>query len=447
MRSLDESTAKLSIFQMTWPIFVEILLQMMVGNVDQFMLSQYSQESVAAVGNSNQIINIVIIAFSLVSTAATILIAKYRGADNKLKVAEVCMIALLTNFLVGSVISLILFFFYDVFLTLVNVPSEIRPEAGLYLRYIGLFIVVQAIYTSFISFFRGYSLLKITMFTSILVNIINIVGNVFLIHGFGPIPALGVTGVVISTNTSRLLGLLLIIYLFRKFIKLELSLKLLKPFPKQTLYNILYLGLPSGGESLSYQISQATIMKFVNMLGLVVITTKIYAYIIAMFSYIYSQALAMATLIIVGFLLGRGDYEAVSKRVWQTMRIAVLISGTVTTLLYFNSDHIYGLFTDNPEVLALGKQIFFIEIFLEIGRAVNMVLVMSLQAVGDIKGPVTIGLTSMWLVAVAGAYFFGIVLELGLVGIWLAMMLDECLRAIIFMFRWRSGVWRNKNIM
>ena len=67
MRSIETTAAKLSVFKMTWPIFIEILLQMMVGNVDQFMLSHYSQKSVAAVGNANQIINIVIIALSVIS--------------------------------------------------------------------------------------------------------------------------------------------------------------------------------------------------------------------------------------------------------------------------------------------------------------------------------------------------------------------------------------------
>ena len=75
-----EGTQKLSVFKMTWPIFIEILLQMMVGNVDQFMLSHYSQHSVAAVGNANQIINIVILALSVISMAATILIAQHRGS-------------------------------------------------------------------------------------------------------------------------------------------------------------------------------------------------------------------------------------------------------------------------------------------------------------------------------------------------------------------------------
>lgn len=307
----------------------------MVGNVDQFMLSHYSQHSVAAVGNANQIINIVILALSVISMAATILIAQHRGAGNKEKVAEVCTVALLANLAAGTVISLALFVFDGFFLSLLEVPADIWDEASLFLRYIGLFIIVQSAYISFISFFRGYSLLKITMITSVIMNIINIAGNCILIHGLGPIPSLGVLGVTISTNTSKVLGLLLILYFFRKFIDVRLSLKYLRPFPKNTLYKILYLGLPSGGESLSYQISQMVIMRFVNMMGIVVITTKIYAYIIAMFSYIYTQALAMATQIIVGFLIGAGDLDAVEKRVWKTIRIAVTVSTTVTIFAVF----------------------------------------------------------------------------------------------------------------
>lgn len=134
-----EGTQKLSVFKMTWPIFIEILLQMMVGNVDQFMLSHYSQHSVAAVGNANQIINIVILALSVISMAATILIAQHRGAGNREKVAEVCTVALLANMVFGVIISAALFIFDGFFLSLLDVPADIWAEALLFLRYIGLF--------------------------------------------------------------------------------------------------------------------------------------------------------------------------------------------------------------------------------------------------------------------------------------------------------------------
>lgn len=106
-----------------------------------------------------------------------------------------------------------------------------------------------------------------------------------------------------------------------------------------------------------------------------------------------------------------------------------------------------GVFTDDPQVLALGKTILFIEIFLEIGRAVNIVMVRALQAAGDIKTPVTVGIVCMWSIAVGLAYFFGVVLELGLVGIWIGMAVDECVRAVIFIYRWRSGAWKNRGLI
>ena len=71
-----------SLLSMTWPIFIELLLQLLVGNVDQVMLSQYNTTAVAAVGNANQVITILILTFSVISLAATILISQYLGAGD-----------------------------------------------------------------------------------------------------------------------------------------------------------------------------------------------------------------------------------------------------------------------------------------------------------------------------------------------------------------------------
>ena len=89
----------------------------------------------------------------------------------------------------------------------------------------------------------------------------------------------------------------------------------------------------------------------------------------------------------------------------------------------------------------------FVEIFLEIGRTINIIMVSSLQAAGDIKFPVTLGIISNWTVAVVLSYVFGIVLDFGLVGIWWAMAIDEILRGVIFIFRFKSGAWRKKNLL
>lgn len=429
---------------MSLPIFIETALQMMVPNVDQFMLSHYSSESVAAVGNDNVVFNLVVLTLAVLSQASTILIAHYRGAGDMKKVSEVCTVALATNLTLGLLISFVLFIFDDFFLAILGIPEEIWSDASMYIRWIGLFVFIQAMYMAFISFLRGFAQLKLTMLCSMVMNIMNISGNMVLIHGLGPIPSLGVTGVCISTNISKFAGFFLIIYLFLRYTPARLSLSYLKPFPKDTFHKLLYLGIPSGGETFSYQLSQTVIMKFVNIFGVAVITTKVYCYIIAMMSYVYSQSLAMATQILVGYFKGAGNNEEVDKRVKFTISVAMVLSGSIATLLYLNSDSVLSIFTSDPEVLSLGKTILFIEIFLEIGRAVNMCMVMALNASGDVRAPVTVGIIFMWSVATFGAWLLGVHLYWGLAGIWIAMAADECTRGFVFFWRWHKGVWRKR---
>lgn len=211
----------------------------------------------------------------------------------------------------------------------------------MYIRWIGLFVFIQSMYMAFISFLRGFALLKLT---------------IFVLHGdeyyeycrkygpdsrSGPHSSMGVAGVCISTNISKFIGFFLIVYLFHRYTPVRFSLKYLSPFPWDTLHKILYLGIPSGGETFSYHLSQTVIMKFVNIFGVVVITTKVYCYIIAMMSYVYSQSLAMATQILVGYFKGAGDNEEVDRRVKFTISVAMVLSGSIATMLYLNADSVF----------------------------------------------------------------------------------------------------------
>ncbi len=438
---------KQSIIKMSWPIFIEVFLQMLVGNVDQFMISQYSQPSVAAVGNGNQIMNIIIILLTVMSTATTILIAQYLGAKNQEKISEVCTVSLVFNGLFGLVSSVLLITFHRQLFAWLQVPAEIMDETSIFFSIIASGIVVQGLYFSFVASFRGYSWMKTTMAVSSVMNILNIFGNWLLIYGFWNIPALGVAGVAISTTISKCIGLIIIYYIFRKYLGIKISLKYLRPFPWESLKRILYIGIPSGGETLSYQLSQTTIMKMVNAFGLIVINTKVYVAIVAMFAYIYALAISAAMQIVVGYLIGSNKFDEVGKKVWYTMRISLFACTGLTVLLYLGSDYVLGIFTTDTEVLKLGKTILFIEIFLEIGRAINIVMVRALQAAGDIKTPVAVGIACMWSIAVGLSYILGIVMKMGLVGIWIAMATDECVRAIIFIYRWRSGAWKKRKLI
>lgn len=442
-----EKGISLSIWTLSWPIFIEVFLQLLVGNIDQLMMSHYSPQAVAAVANANQILNIFIMLIVVMSTATTILIAQYLGARNQSKLSEVCTVSLVLNFVFSSVAAVFFITCHKWIFTWLGIPPETMGDTSLYTTIVAAGLPIQAMYYALVAVFRGHSLTRITMYVALVMNIIHVGTNYILIFGHGSIPSLGVLGVSISTWLSKVIGLLIIVYLFKKLLQLKVSTVYLSPFPWQTVKSLLHISVPSGGETLSYQLSQTTIMKMVNILGLAVINTKVYVYVIAMLCYVYTIALANASQVIVGFLMGAKRQNEVTNRVWKSMSLAIVISVGLAIFFYITSDTVLSVFTTDSEILSLAHDVLLVEIFLELGRAVNIVMVGCLQAAGDIRTPTLVGVFGMWLCAVPLSYLFGIYWDWGLVGIWIAMAADEILRGLLFIYRWQSGKWKEKRLI
>lgn len=436
-----------TLLRLTWPIFIELVLQMLMGNVDQIMISHYSDTAVAAVGNANQILNFLILTFNVLCTASIILITQYRGAGDKKRAEQVYSVAFFTNLLISAAISLFIFLFNKPVFRLMQVPADVLPQSSLYIIITGGFIFLQAMSLTFSAFLRSNAFMVQSMIASIAINLVNIVGNAMLINGIGPVPALGVAGVAISTTVSRAIGVLVLYRMFRKYVGGHISIRALRPFPRDLLKKLLGIGLPSAGENFAYSLSQITILSFINLFGTAVITTKVYASMLAMVSYIFASAITQATQVIIGHLLGARRVDETHRQVMSTLRASMLISFLASLTLCVFARPLFSMFTDNAEVIALGQKIMFIELFLEQGRAVNICFVRCLQTAGDIRFPVTIGILSTWIVAVGLSWVLGVGLQLGIVGIWCAMATDECLRAVLFILRWRAGGWRSKNLI
>lgn len=441
---LSEKYDSRKVFMMSVPIFIELLLQMLVGNVDQIMLSQFSQNSVAAIGNGNQIMNLIIIVLNMTSVGITIMISQYIGAKDEHKVSEVCNVSLAVMGFFSAALTVVLFLFYKPVFQLLSIPEEIFNEAASYLLIVGSFILVQGLYLTFSAILRSYALMKQVMTISVIMNLLNIIGNALLINGYFFFPRLGIVGAAISTNFSKLIGLALVFMLFRFRGYAELKLSYLKPFPVETCKKLLYISLPSGAEALSYNLSQTIIMKFINMMGTAVIATKVYCSMMANVAYIYSMAIAQATQIIIGYLVGAGRLNEVGRKVWNCVFISIAVSVGLTGVIYFNSDLIFGIFTNDPQILALAKQIVFVEFALEVGRSVNIAMTRALVATYDVKVPVIAGVLSAWGIAVGVGYLLGVQWGWGLIGIWIAMAADELIRAGVFILRFISGVWKQK---
>ncbi|MEA5011358.1 MAG: MATE family efflux transporter [Angelakisella sp.] len=443
MNNANNLTSPRQLFSLTWPIFIELSLQMLVGNVDQIMISRFSQNSVGAIGNANQIINVLILTFSVISMASTILITQYLGSGNQRRVYEIYTISLFVNVIFSFIISVIILFFNKPLFILMRVPQEILQESSVYISIIGGFMVLQGIYLTFSSFLRANAMMKESMIISIVINVLNIAGNALLLYGVGSIPPLGVVGVAISSNFSRFIGIIMIVLIFIKRFGPCISLKYLIPFPWKQLKLILSIGVPSGGESLSYNFTQMVIQGFANLFGTLVINAKVYCSMFAMLSYIFASSLSQACQIVVGYLIGARNMDGTHRQVQLTLYLSIAASATISLLLFLFHRPLFSIFTNDPNMLKLIGVVMLIEIPLEIGRAVNMTMVRSLQAAGDIKFPITIGIICMWAFAVGVGYFLGVVLGWGLAGIWLGMALDESIRAVCFILRWYRGKWRS----
>lgn len=432
---------------MSIPIFVELFLQLLVGNIDQIMISRYSQDAVAAIGNGNQIMSILIIFLNVVGSGTTIVLARFLGADNKEKVAETCTVSLVMLGILGLVASGVLVLFHMPIYQLMNIPQSILQDASEYMSIIGCGVVLQALYIGFGAILRSYSMNKEITMISFLMNIINVIGNAILIYGLFGMPRLGITGVAISTNISKLVGLLVIALVFVKKLGVKLSVKHLTPLPTETIGKILSVAIPSGAEGVSYNLSQMVVLGVVNTIavtaGTYVISTKVYVGMAANVAYIYSVAIASALQVVTGYFVGADRKDLIAKKVWMVQLAATVISVGISILLYFNSDLFFGLFTQDENVLILAKQVLLVEIFLEIGRSINIVMVKALIATGDVKFPVACGIVCQWVVAALFSYILGSLLGMGLVGVWIALAMDECVRGFIYLVRFKLGKWKN----
>ena len=441
---MDHMTKNSYLFKMSIPIFVELLLQLLVGNIDQIMVGHYSQASVAAIVNGNQIINIMIISMNMLCMATTVVLTQCLGAGDRYKSNQICVLSTMVIGAVSCVTMVIAVVFNRPIFEMMNIDPSILEETCKYLMIVGGFSAVQGLYLNFAAILRSHTRLKQVMIVSIIMNVLNIIGNAILINGLFGFPRLGIVGAAISTVISKTIGLILIYWVFRKYTEIELKLKYLKTGSKDMLVKLLKIGVPSGLENFSYNLSQICILGIINPYGAIVTATKGYCSILANFAYLYAIAIADAVQIVNGHFLGKGKIDEVEKKVWWTQKISTLMCVGLMFVIWIFSEPILGIFTRNPEMLALGKQILFIDIILEFGRSINILMTKSLITVGEIKLPICVGISFQWAVALFLSYIFGGVMHLGLQGVWVAMAIDECARGIIYFIYFRTGKWKKR---
>lgn len=442
-----DSVIEKGVFRLAWPIFLQMLLAVSLGNVDTIMLSNYNSTAVGAIGNANSLLSFLTLAFTIISSATGIIVSQYLGAEKKDKMNMIYTVALSFNLVLSVIISIIVFLFSKNLLQLMQVPAEMLNEADMYMKIVGGTIFTQAMIGALSQIFNSNGKTFFGMIVSLGMNIFNIAGNYLFLYGPLKVIGLGASGAAVSTCVSRVLTVIITVIYFYTVIKGRFSLKYLRPFPFDALKSLLKLGIPTAGENISYNFSQLIITALVNTIGIIAINTKIYANLLSMFTYMIALAAASATQIIVGHSVGAKDYDYAYKRVLKTLRFAMIISISAAIANWLLSPITFSFFTNDSKVIKLGSVIMFISVILEFGRTTNLVIINSMKAAGDVKFPTILAIFSMWGLGVALVYILSAVFGMGLVGVWIGMAADEIFRGIVVFIRWLRGTWRGKSIV
>ncbi|CAM3827861.1 MATE family efflux transporter [Alkalicoccus chagannorensis] len=441
---MSRKQQNLSLFVLTWPIFIELLLHMLMGNADTLMLSQYDDRAVAAVGVSNQIMGIVIVMFGLIAQGTTIITAQHLGASDPGRAGKTAVTAVYMNIAAGIALSLVLIFGGRTILGWMGIPAELMDTALNYLQIVGGFAFVQACIMTVGAVLKSHQFTKDVMYITLGMNVLNVIGNYILIFGAFGAPSMGAAGVAVSTAAARGIGLIVLFWLLVRKVKTPLPwLYPLTRLPAAEFQALMRIGIPTAGEQVSYQASQLVLTYFTAGLGTAALTTRVYTLNIIMFSLLFSLAIAQGTQILVGRLAGERRYDAAYRRCLRSLRAAMGISTFAAAMFYLFGDAILSIFTSNEDIIRSGTMLLLLTILLEPGRAFNLVIINSLRAAGDVRYPVYIGILSMWGIAVTVSWTAGIWLGLGLAGIWIGMVLDEWIRGLLMLRRWRSRKWEH----
>ena len=317
-KSQMEINENTSMFLLAGPIFMELLLNILLSNVDTVMLSNYSQNSVGAVGNANQMMFMFIILFNVIAAATGVVVAQYLGAKKTENMNQIYSLAVIFNLALGVLMSFVTFFASGNLMKLLKVDASQVGDAVTYMKIVGGFLFLQAGYNVMVQILRCHGYTRVGMYISLSVNLVNILGNWLFLYGPLKFLELGVAGVAISTVVARILALTVALVIFFRLKIGKISMKELNPFPRKIFIKMLRIGVPSAGENLVYSFYQLILMSFINPMGANAANAKVYANTLMSFSVVFANAMAQATQIVTGHLVGAGREEAADKRVMKT---------------------------------------------------------------------------------------------------------------------------------
>ena len=431
------------------PAMVELLMTQLFHMVDTIMLghSSISTVAIAAVGLTNTPFNMCNGIMNGLNVGTTAAVAWAIGAGKKDDAKQITRTAMSMNFIVGCVVTVILYLGAPAIITFMKAEADAYQYAVDYLQIIALGVLPLVLTYGVTGAMRGVGKTKLPMLYNLLANLLNVIGNYLLIYGKFGFPEMGVQGAAISTTLSRWVAFALalgVLFVGNHPLRMGFTLDFLPR--KQWLKRITGVGSTAAAEQFIMQIGFMMFALTVSGLGTETFAAHQIALNVNGLTWMPAQGFGVAATAIVGQCLGAGDKLKARDFVKVIHRMSLCVAGIIAVTFLFTSQYIAALYTTEAETARQAAvALKLIAVGLP-GICTQIPVAAALRGAGDTRFPLIASALGIWIFRVGVAPLFVNVFGWGLIGAWLSIALDQTTRATVVYSRFRTGKWMEKKV-
>ena len=429
------------------PLFLEQLLMALVGMADVFVIGFVGEAAVSGVSLVNSFNTIFLNLFTALAAGGAVVISQYIGKQEKQQAGEAATQLFTISLGFSLVISAVILAANEVLMRLIfgKVEADVMAACVTYLRISAYSYPALAVYNAGAALYRSFGKTSTTMYLSILANLINVAGNcigVFLLHA-------GVAGVAWPSLISRTFSAVVITALcFSKKNPVRYLKNWIVKFDWNLQKKILRIAVPNGVESGVFQLVKVALSSVVAMFGTYQIAANGVAQSIWSMAALVCVAMGPAFITVIGQCMGAGDIEQAEYYFKKLLRITVIFAVGWNALIFAITPWMMSFYALEAETKRLIIWLVLIHnIFNAIAFPFADPLGKGLRATGDVKFTTAISMFTTIGVRLVLSVFFGLVLDMGVIGIAIAMCLDWSVRGMIFIWRFRQGKWKTFRVI
>lgn len=431
------------LFTLAWPSLVENVLQTMLGVVDLIFVGQLGAVAIGGVGLGNQLMFALVVAFMGLSIGNMALVARAIGARDLADAESVAKQSLLLCVALSAIIAVIGYVYGEPVMRLMGAEPAVITLGTQFLQITTTFSIFIGIMFVGGGTLRGAGDTRTPMLITLFINGINIVLDYLLIFGNFGFPQLGAIGSAYATTAARGVGALLILYvLFKRNRVIPMHWrKGWSPLPA-AIRRILNIGLPAAGENLIFQVGLLIFTGLVVGLGTNDLAALAVAFNAMSFSILPGFAFGVAAATLVGQNLGAKDIVRAEASAIQGLKAGIVWMSVTGVAFVVWRREIATLYTRDADVIRIAEMLIAMIGFMQPIQSVALVLSSALRGAGDTRVTLVITTATTFILRVGVAYLLGIVLGLGLFGVWLGWCSDFVVRASLVALRFRHGGWK-----